>query len=766
MSKPMPQPPKSLKLPFASFGLRGQILPIVGATLIGLLGVIYLSSSTLLLAGFAKFEQQDTTRNVKRAVDVLFDEIAKLSFTANDWAAWDDTYAFIEDENSDYIQTNLNDATIARLRLDMMLYIHRSGRIVFGQKFNPETGKRVPVEESTEAIASLSQYLTPNSLLVNHPETTSVVEGILQLPEGPMLIVSRPILTGEAEGPIRGALIMGRYLSVPEIKRLGELTQLSITVQEWGSPELPEDFQAIRQSILEETDQEPALVRQDSTPIFVEVWDSQTIGGYTLVQDIYNNPAFLLRVELPREIYQQGQRTANFILWVVLVVGVAFLVLTLLLLEKVVLSRLSQLSQDVNHIGSDRNLAVRLPVQGVDELSQLATRINEMLDALDYSQQVRHESEQRYRAVIEQTSESIFLIEPTTQRIIDSNTAFQKLLGYDSEEILSLTLGDFIDHESESIAYNIDHTLSAQSYHLGERRYRRKDRSFVEVEVSANKIYYGQRTALSAVVRDITERKEVERELYQAKVTAELANKSKSQFLANMSHELRTPLNAIIGYSEILQEEAEELEPEELNADLGKIESAGRHLLGLINDILDLSKIEAGKMELYLESFQVPVALQEIVFTVQPLLQKNGNQLQLDCAPEIGEMYADVTKVRQILFNLLGNACKFTNEGTIFLRVFHKAGELIIFEVRDTGIGMNPEQIDKLFQPFTQADTSTTRKYGGTGLGLAIAKQFCQMMGGDITVDSELGKGSNFTIHLPLKVSISNSDLVSESIPI
>ncbi|MCT7964833.1 ATP-binding protein [Laspinema sp. D1] len=760
----MPQPPKSLKLPFASLGLRGQILPIVGATLIGLLGVIYLSSSTLLLAGFAKFEQQDTVRNVKRAVDVLSDEIDKLSFTANDWAAWDDTYAFIEDENADYIQTNLNDATIARLRLDMMLYIHRSGRIVFGQKFNPETGERAPVEENTEAIASLSQYLTPNSLLVNHPETTSLVEGILQLPEGPMLIVSRPILTGEAEGPIRGTLIMGRYLSVEEIKRLGELTQLSIAIQNWGSPELPPDFQTIRQSIVEDTDREPALVLADQTPIFVEAWNSQTIDGYTLVKDIYNNPALLVRVELPREIYQQGQRTANFILWVVLVVGVAFLVLTLLLLEKVVLSRLSQLSQNVNHIGSDRNSAVRLPVQGVDELSQLATRINEMLDALDYSQQVRHESEQRYRAVIEQTSESIFLIEPTTQRIIESNTAFQKLLGYNSEDVLSLTLGDFIDHESESIAYNIERTLSLQSCHLGERRYRRKDGSIVEVEVSANKIYYGKQTALSAVVRDITERKRVERELYQAKVTAELANQSKSQFLANMSHELRTPLNAIIGYSEILQEEGEDLESDEINADLAKIESAGRHLLGLINDILDLSKIEAGKMELYLEPFQVPLTLQEIIFTVQPLVQKNGNQLQVDCQPEVGEMYADVTKMRQILFNLLGNACKFTNQGTIFLRVFQKAGEMIVFEVRDTGIGMTPEQMDKLFQPFTQADTSTTRKYGGTGLGLTIAKQFCQIMGGDITVDSELGKGSTFTIQLPLRVTLSNSELVPESI--
>ena len=257
---------------------------------------------------------------------------------------------------------------------------------------------------------------------------------------------------------------------------------------------------------------------------------------------------------------------------------------------------------------------------------------------------------------------------------------------------------------------------------------------------------------------DITERKRTAEELLWAKEAAEAASRTKSQFLANMSHELRTPMNAIIGYSEMLQEEAEEEGIEGFKPDLMKINGAGKHLLALINDILDLSKIEAGKMDLYLENFDVAMVVADVAGTVQPLVQKKNNTFKVHCPDDIGVMRADLTKVRQSLFNLLANAAKFTENGEITLDV-RRDGDFRLFVVRDTGIGMTPEQTAGLFEAFSQADASTTRRYGGTGLGLAITRRFCRMMGGDATVESVSGQGSVFTLRLPAAVAESQASL-------
>ncbi|MBD3886630.1 response regulator [Phormidium tenue FACHB-886] len=251
----------------------------------------------------------------------------------------------------------------------------------------------------------------------------------------------------------------------------------------------------------------------------------------------------------------------------------------------------------------------------------------------------------------------------------------------------------------------------------------------------------------------------------EAKIQAEEANTTKSKFLANMSHELRTPLNAIIGYSEMLIEEITDLGTPGLIPDVQKIHGAGQHLLGLINNILDLSKVEAGKMELFLETFAIASLIQEVAATIRPLVTKNHNTLVINCPTTIGSMRADITKLRQSLFNLLSNASKFTENGTITLTVERRDANWITFSVSDTGIGMTPEQQAKLFQAFTQADVSTTRKYGGTGLGLVITQQFCKIMGGDIQVESEARRGTTFTMRLPEHVQELQSEAPIQNEP-
>ncbi len=254
---------------------------------------------------------------------------------------------------------------------------------------------------------------------------------------------------------------------------------------------------------------------------------------------------------------------------------------------------------------------------------------------------------------------------------------------------------------------------------------------------------------LAHQVKDIEAKGEAARE---AELRATEANKAKSSFLANMSHELRTPLNAIIGYSELLDDVARDEGRADLAADVQKIHAAGRHLLALINDILDLSKVEAGKMEVFNETFDLRVLLTEIADAASSLVARKGNRFVVEIDPAIGAFYSDSTKTRQILFNLLSNASKFCEGGTVTLRARHEGqgpSRTAVIEVEDTGIGLTAEQQGRLFQPFMQADVSTTRKYGGTGLGLTISRRFASMMHGDILLRSEVGRGCTFTVILP-----------------
>ena len=842
--------------------LRRKTLSIVGITIAGLTGILYAASSSILLGSLIKAEEQEATQVVKGVLSVFGQTAEDFNSRFADWSAWDDTYAFVQNRNSEFIASNLVPEALANLRVNIAVFVNTSGKIVYGTGFDSEKLKLTPVPEALKRHISLSDPL------LQHPNPKSSLAGILLLPSGPILITSRPIITTKSTGPIRGTLIFGRNLDAAGIAKLSKITRLPLIVHSLNAAGLPADFQKARE------------ILSEKKPILVRPLSQESMAGYALIDDIYNQPALLLRVDIPREIYRQGEMSLLYLLVSVALAGIGLVGCTLLLLEGLVLSPLSGLAKAVNYISSSQDLSVRLPVTGEDELSDLAHTINGMLSAIAMAESEQLEEKARYQAVVEQATDCIFLWDAQTKRLLEANTAFRNLLDYSLNSISQLTIYDIVAYSKDIIDNNIELLLRDKQFRIGEVLYRRRDGSCVDVEVSGSVISYGGREIICTVVRDITERKQAEAELraseeryrllfrnnphpmwvydletlefiavnqaavqhygytrdeflnmtvadirppqylpkllenisqvavgsefadvgqhlkkdgtiidveitsyalifdsrnaklvlahdvtdrlqaeaemYKAKEAAEAASLAKSQFLANMSHELRTPLNAIIGYSEILQEEALDLGEEVFVSDLERIHNAGKLLLTLINDILDLSKIEAGRAELELETFDVSEVVQNVARTVEPLFVPNTNRLNVECPNNIGNLYSDQIKLTQILFNLLSNAAKFTQKGTITLSVERiknneNSGdsEQLIFKCTDTGIGITSEQLQKLFQPFTQADASTTRKYGGTGLGLAIAQKYSQMLGGEITVNSELGKGSTFTLILP-----------------
>jgi PAS domain S-box-containing protein len=366
------------------------------------------------------------------------------------------------------------------------------------------------------------------------------------------------------------------------------------------------------------------------------------------------------------------------------------------------------------------------------------------------AEQAIHESEQRLRVIAEAAPMAMAIV--TDDGIIRyANQRFGEMFGLEGSAALGVqakTLYADPQHRERFIG-----ALTEHGHVEGmEMLLKRAGGEEFWALVASQRVQFEGRPAMINGLADISDRKRMEGELHKAIWASEQATRAKSDFVASMSHELRTPLNAIIGYSEMLLEDAQSAGRESETADLRKIQDAGKHLLGLIDNILDLSKIEAGKMTLYLETFELRPMVDGVAATVIPLAKKTGNALVINCADEVGTIHSDLTKVRQILFNLLSNACKFTRNGTITLtalRDMNEAGDWIEFQVRDTGIGMTPDQQAKVFEAFTQADESTTRAYGGTGLGLAITKSFCRLLGGDVTLTSEAGKGTTFVVRLP-----------------
>lgn len=584
--------------------LRRKTLIAAGLTTLIVIGVFYLSARLILLKNYEDVEEQTMRDNIERTRNALDGQLEIMTSSVGDWSYWNDTYNYMRGDYPDYIEANIFDANYISLDVNGMLFIDKDGNLLFGQEFD---GRSIGLsDELREAIyADEALIFQPDE-----PDPLRSTSGILMLSKRPVMIASRAVLTGNQEGPLAGTLIWIRYLESNRIADLAAQVKFDLSLYRLDQA-LPSDVQAIRDQL---------SVDQPDT---VQVLNQDRVAGYALVNDLNGNPAMILRIEVPRTLYQQGARTIlYFILFMLVLAGVAAGGL-LILVERFILSRLSRLNDEVRRVGSRANFSERITVVGDDEIAELAGAINHTFAAL----------------------------------------------------------------EKADIA------------------------------------------------------------LRQAKESAEEANLVKSRFLASMSHELRTPMNAILNFSEFMVDGFMGPVTTEQSDALKKVIASGDHLLSLINDVLDITKIEVGMMELFIEKVDLNAALDSVMATAKGLMRDKSITLQEEIQANLPILMGDKRRIRQVFLNLLSNAIKFTAEGSIMVTA-RQEGQDIHFMVKDTGVGITPEDQHLVFEAFRQ--TRHGIDAGGTGLGMPISKHLVETHGGRMWLESVVGKGTTFHVVLPI----------------
>lgn len=678
------------------------------------------------LSNFLTLEEADTLNDVERLQNAIYTQQGYLDNMVQDWACWDDTYRFIEDRNQEYINVNLQNETLAGVKVNIMLFINETGSLVYAKSINFSTVEEKPVPEELLKLVESGQLSIKSE--------DDVIRGYVLLDEAPMFISCHPILTTKYEGPVKGTLVFGKYFD-DDVLSSEENTDSSISILRVDE-DLPPDFQGKFQQII-----------KDPGSTIVEPLSKEVIAGYFGLMDISGKSAVIIRTDFPRILYLNNENTLNYMYFFLLLTGLVTGVGVKFALDNFFVSRLIDIDNFVTKVRSEKDLSRRLPLEGNDELYRLSREINGMLSEIELAEQELKSQEREKKVLLDSLNELAIFVDPDF-KIIWANKAALEHMKIDLEKAKGMCVKTTPDINGSLFGHmQLEKIFNSGNKESGEFSLENGTYWFVQaIPVTDDS---GKIIGILGTFRDITERKAIEK-LLQEKQVAEIANRTKSEFLANMSHELRTPLNSIIGFSDLLCDQIYGKLNEKQLKYTNNISKSGKHLLNLINDILDLSKVEAGKMELDYREFELADRLNSVKSLLSPIAARKNIKIEINVNKDLTTICADEARFVQIMYNLVDNAIKFSFENNPVRIEARRKGEFLETTVTDIGIGIKPEDQHKLFQPFSQVAAFSSKKFQGTGLGLSLVKQIVNLHGGYVWFRSIPGEGSTFAFAIPI----------------